>query len=404
MRGLDLAEIGRDRLLSTLSGGEKTRLMLASLLLNRAELLLLDEPTNHLDWAATDWLEAFLRAYDGAVILISHDRHFLNHVVTEIAELTAGREGIARFHGNYDAYRAERERLDAEQWALYVAQREEMRALRRQIKQSTHNEPAARPRGDNDKFAKGFFAGRHAVYQRRQIRNAEQRLVALEAEAIERPLHKWQIAPSFAPITNQAKTLIQLRELSKAYSEQVILDSLEAVVHRGDHVVICGPNGAGKTTLIRLILGIEQPDSGEVRIAPGVKIGYLDQELESLDESLTVLEAFMADFPGRESERRADLHRYGVFTEEDVLRPIGTLSVGQRRKLQIAKLVAGAPDVLILDEPTNHLDLESVDRFEAALSEFTGTIIAVSHDRAFIEHVGRTVWQLEGGHLLPIRG
>ncbi|MCE7947723.1 MAG: ABC transporter ATP-binding protein [Chloroflexi bacterium CFX4] len=397
--GLDLAHIKRERLLGTLSGGEKTRMALASLLLRAPDLLILDEPTNHLDAAATAWLEDYLCSYGGAVLLISHDRHFLNRVVTGIAELSPHTHTLTHYHGNYDAYRAERARRYAQQAAAYEAQQEEMRALQRLIKTTTHNTGNGKPRSDNDKFAKGFFAGRAAVHERRLIRNAERRLETLEREAVAAPPRQWQINPTFSGVVRHSQAMLRAEGVYKAYGEQVVLADVSFTVRGGDHVVICGANGVGKTTLIRLLLNLEMPDSGTLFVAPNAQVGYLDQALETLDPHQSAFEAYAAGRTGAESVLRAELHRYGLFGAAEVEQLVGSLSFGQRRKLQIARLIAAQPDVLLLDEPTNHLDLESIERFEAALCAFRGTIIAVSHDRAFIEKVGRQVWHLAAGKL-----
>jgi macrolide transport system ATP-binding/permease protein len=400
LHGLDLAHVEHTRMVRTLSGGEKTRLALAGLLLSAPELLILDEPTNHLDDAAVVWLEGYLREYSGAVLMISHDRHFLNSAVTSIAELSPVTHTLMLYPGNYDAYVAERERIRAKQESAYEEQQEEMRELQRLIKAKTHNEGKGRPRSDNDKFAKGFFRGRNEGRASREIKNAKQRLEELEENAVARPVSRWHIDPDFAPEDLTSRDVIRFVNVSKAYGQRVLFHSLTATIHGGERVVLRGANGIGKTTLIRLLLGLEAPDSGTIHVASAAKIGYLDQELESLDPNRTVLDEFSRTMTGSESELRASLHRYGLFSGDQVFQPIGSLSVGQRRKVQIAKLIASHANVLVLDEPTNHLDLDSIEQFESALREFPGTVFAISHDRTFTAKVATRVWSFENGTLI----
>jgi macrolide transport system ATP-binding/permease protein len=399
LAGLELTHVDRSRTARTLSGGEKTRMVLASLLLRSPLLLILDEPTNHLDVSALEWLEQYLTNYAGAVMVISHDRRFLNRVVTQIVELSAAEHKFTVFHGNYDAYAAERERLYAQQAEAYEAQQTEIKDLQRQIKTIHHNSGKGRPMPDNDKFAKGFFGGRAEVQKGADIKNAKKRLEKLLDNKLERPTKGWSINPDFRPNELISRDVIRLHEVSKAYDGRTLFAGVTATITAGERIVLQGPNGVGKTTLLKIILGLEQPDSGYVRLAAGARIGYLDQEQESLDPNQTVLEAYSRDLPGAEGEHRANLHKYGLFREDQVLQKIGNLSVGQRRKLQIARMIGTRANVLVLDEPTNHLDLASVESFEQALVEFPGTVFAISHDRTFAEHVATSLWTISEGML-----
>jgi ATP-binding cassette subfamily F protein 3 len=395
--GLDLAGVDRSRPMHTLSGGEKTRAMLASLLLGAPDVLMLDEPTNHLDFKAVAWLEGYLRSYPGALLLISHDRRFLNQIATQIAELAPHDHALTVYHGNYDAFIEARHKLREKQQAAWEEQQAERKQLQRQIKTATHNIPTPPPPTDNDKmlyFAKGQNA---QDTRRRLIARAKKNLERLEANLLERPTRRWQINPEFDPDELVSRDVVKFEQVAKRFGERWLFCDFSAIVTSGERVVLQGANGAGKTTLLRLIMGIYAPDHGQVRVAGGARLGYLDQEQETLPAQHTVLEEFSRGLNLPETDLRNALHKFGLFKEEQVFQPIHTLSIGQRRKLQIARLIAQHANVLILDEPTNHLDLESVDQFEQALAEFPGTIIATSHDRLFIERIATQVWKFEGG-------
>lgn len=233
----------------------------------------------------------------------------------------------------------------------------------------------------------------------REIKNAKQRLERIQENLLERPDRRWKINADFTPDEAGSREMLRLVGVSKAYGERCLFRGVSASIRAGQRVVLQGPNGVGKTTLLRIILGLEQPDSGTVFLSPSAKIGYLDQEQETLDPNQTVFQIFSQGLTGQESDLRASLHKYGLFKNEEVLQPISTLSIGQRRKLQIARLIATRANMLLLDEPTNHLDLASVEQFEAALREFSGTVFAISHDRYFAEHVATELWSFHDGEL-----
>src|SRR5260221_2010810 len=378
--------------------------MLAGLLLGTPELLILDEPTNHLDFHAVDWLEAYLLTYPGAVLVISHDRRLLNKGVEQIVALSSSDHKETVYHGNYDFYLAERERQRLQQVAAYEAQQEEIKRLQRLIKTKTYNTGSGGPPRDGDKMAYDHKGGNVEKGQSREIQNARRRLEKLNEDRLSRPVKGWHITPDFAPEQFGSQAALRLVDVSKAYADRVLFTCVNATIRAGDRVVMVGPNGIGKTTLLKLILGLEPPDSGEIKVAGSARLGYLDQEQESLDLTQTVLEAYREGLIGPEDEHRANLHKYGLFTEAQVLQPIGSLSVGQRRKLQIARLIASKANVLLLDEPTNHLDLESIEQFERALCEFPGTVLATSHDRTFIERVATITWTFEEGSIVQSFG
>jgi len=397
--GLDLAHIDRSRLVQTLSGGEKTRVLFAALLISAPAVLILDEPTNHLDIHALEWLESYLLNYQGALFIISHDRRFLNKIVTQIVELSPFGHTLTAYAGNYDFYLTERERLREKHQQAYTDQQAEIKELEGYIKTKTHSPRAARASPDNDKFLAHFRQAGSERSASRDINVAKKRLEELSKDPIAKPPHRWHINPEFAPETFASRDVIRFEQVSKSYEGRCLFARVNATLHGGDRIVLQGDNGAGKTTLMRLILGLAQADSGTIRIAAGAKIGYLDQEQETLDSQRTVLEEYSHDLIAPESEHRANLHKYGLFVEDQVYQTIGSLSVGQRRKLQIARLIALRANVLLLDEPTNHLDLESVDQFEQALIAFRGTVLAISHDRYFSERVATAIWTLRDGEL-----
>jgi macrolide transport system ATP-binding/permease protein len=289
--GLDLSYIDRQRPLHTLSGGEKTRVMLAGLLLGTPGLLILDEPTNHLDFKAVAWLEDYLLGYPGAVLVISHDRRLLNRVVQQIVALSSADHRATVFHGNYDYYLAEREKQRLQEIEAYEMQQEEIKTLQRLIKAKTHSIGSGKPPRDGDKMAYDHKGGNVEKGQSREIQNARRRLEKLNADRLTRPLKGWHINPDFAPEHFASQAALRLIDVSKAFGDRVLLSCVNATISAGDRVVLVGPNGIGKTTLLRLILGLEALDRGEIKIAASARLGYLDQEQESLDLKQTVLEA-----------------------------------------------------------------------------------------------------------------
>ncbi|HEY3078533.1 MAG TPA: ABC-F family ATP-binding cassette domain-containing protein [Chloroflexota bacterium] len=398
--GLGLGGLPRDREVATLSGGEKMRLALAGLLLRQPELLLLDEPTNHLDFAALDWLEGYLRQQRGAVLVVSHDRRFLNRVVGRILEIPAHSREVQEYVGDYDAYLAAKTRERRKWEETYQQQQEQIAELERARGTTAHEVGKPWRAWDNDKFARGFFGGRKDASVAARVRAVEERLRRIEAEAIPRPPERLRIDPAFDPEALEGDAPLEAEELRKAYGGRNVLDGVSLALAPRSRIVLVGPNGAGKTTLLRILAGLLTPDGGSVRPAPGVTVGYLDQE-PTLDGEQSVLEAYAEGLVGYEEEHVAGLARYGLFGPEDTRKPVGQLSVGQRRKLQIARLVASRANVLLLDEPTNHIHFDVLEELERALGAFPGPVVAVSHDRWFIERFGGELWELRDGKLGP---
>lgn len=399
LAGLELDALDQDRLRATLSGGECTRVALAALLLQSPDLLILDEPTNHLDFKALAWLESYLAQYANALLVISHDRRFLNTVVNRIVELSAANHRLTVYAGNYDFYLQERERLKQKQMAEFWEQREEIKELKIQIKAQAYATPKKAPHPEGDKFIAFFKRMQSDRTKSKQIRSAKQQLAHLLENKVEAVARRWEIDVELDAGDFGSKEVIGLVGVSKSYPGKTLFSRVTETIRNGDHLALVAPNGAGKTTLLKIIMGALKPDGGRVKLAPQAQLGYLDQNQESLDLSRTVLEQFNAVVSGTEAELRAQLHRYGLFSGDQVFQPVGTLSIGQRRKLQLAMLIAQQANVLLLDEPTNHLDLDSLEEFENALCAFKGTIIAATHDRWFIDKFANTIWELKNGQI-----
>lgn len=400
LSGLSLHHLDRHQDMRKISGGEKTRVMLAALLLKSPMLLVLDEPTNHLDFAAVEWLEDYIQTYEGALVAIAHDRRFLNKIVTSIAELSPASQSLTLYKGDYDQYLAVKQKQFEKLVEAFEAQQEEIKRLERVIRVKTYSSGGGRGPTDKDKMAYKYSGQRVEKTKSREIQSARKRLQEIQANPLRRPTGRWSINPDFDPEQIESRKAIEFIRVSKSYGSREVIADFSASVASGSKIVIVGPNGSGKTTLLKMIMGLEIPTSGTIEIASRVRLGYLDQEQESLDPQSIVLEEYSRGLVGSEDEHRANLHKYGLFSGDQVDQKVDSLSQGQKRKLQIAKLIALRSNVLVLDEPTNHLDLESIELFEAALREFKGTVIATSHERVFIEHVADIVWEFDGKTIL----
>ncbi|MHB8596921.1 MAG: ribosomal protection-like ABC-F family protein [Ktedonobacteraceae bacterium] len=396
LHGLRIAYLPRTQEVQTLSGGEKARLGLATLLLRSPDVLLLDEPTNHLDFASMAWLENYLSHYNGAMLIVSHDRQFLNRAVNQIYEISEYNHNLKRYEGNYDAYvlakAAERAKWEED----YERQQEEVQELRKRIRVSARQvgHTSRTPR-DNDKNARYFFAQRVDNAVSRNIRAAEEQLKRIEADPLPKPPELIRVSSHFNAESMQSREVIRMQHISKHWGERCILSDMTMIVAPDARIVLFGPNGAGKTTLLKIIMGLEQADTGETSITPGARIGYLPQEPEDLVLTKTVLETYRYGQIGFEADLVAKLIGYGLFRLEDMHKTVGQLSVGQRRKLEIARLMAAGPNVLLLDEPTNYISLDVLEAFETAIIHFPGPVIAISHDRWFIQRFGGAVWELK---------
>ena len=377
--GLGFSPQEFDAPIDHLSGGQKTRVALAKVLLEKPSLLLLDEPTNHLDLDAMQWLEEYLQSYPGTIMVISHDRYFLDALCDHILEVE---NRTARLYsGNYSGY--------VNQKSQWVAQRErEYKAQQREI--ARQEEIIERYRSFN---------------REKSIRAAESRQKRLDKmERVEKVHHDDQISFSFDIDRQSGRDVLAVDSLSKAFGDNRLFEDISFNIRIGDRVALIGPNGCGKSTLFKIILGVIPPSSGSVRMGTGVEIGYYDQELQSLDPGNTVLEELWRDFPHmRETEIRNALAAR-LFKGDSVYKSVGSLSGGEKGHLLLTKLVLDNNNFLLLDEPTNHLDMSSREELERALMEFPGTILMISHDRYFLNKLANRVIAMESGDITEYLG
>ena len=370
LKGLKLWEM-REMETSRLSGGERTRLCLGRMLLSEPDLLLLDEPTNHLDLKSITWLEDYLTSYRGAVLVISHDRYFMDRVCGRMAELILGT--VETYTGNYTEYAAKRAEV-------YETR---MRAWELQQKEIARQEAVI------------------AMYRRfnreKSIRLAESREKRLEKiERLEKPQEEGTVRFRFETRRRTGEDVLETEGLEKRFGERTIFRDLAIHLRAGDRVALIGDNGTGKTTLLRCLTGEEKPDAGRIRWGTGVDIGYYDQHQAGLHPDKTVLDEVWDRFPRMEQyEVRGALGLF-LFTGDDVFAPVSTLSGGEKGRVALTELMLRKDNVLLLDEPTNHLDMDSREVLEAALADFPGTILAVSHDRYFINRFADKVFVLDG--------
>ena len=374
-----------DQEFGQMSGGEQTKIMLGKLLLTHPDLLLLDEPTNHLDLFAVEWLEAYLTDYTGTVVIISHDRYFLDNVVTKIADLEDGE--LHLYYGNYSAFVQEKEERLLREFQDYEEQQKKIKKMKEAIKRLRIWANEANPPN----------AGLH-----RQARNMERALERMEK--LRKPLiDPRKMALSFEAAPRSGKEVVVMKDAVKSFGTNELLQGANLHVHWKDRAAIVGRNGSGKTTVLKMLLGELVPDDGICKLGSNVKVGFLSQHFTIEDPKARLIDVFRKEVGIEEGEARHVLAKF-MFYGPDVFKRIGDLSGGERTRLRLAQLMHQDVNFLVLDEPTNHLDIESRDVLEDALEDFPGTLLAVSHDRYFLNKLfTRTAW-LENGRMTMFEG
>ena len=368
--GLGFSTADLDRLVADFSGGQKTRIGLARALVRQPDFLFLDEPTNHLDIAMVEWLEEFLREYAGGVLVISHDRYFLDQVAERILELEDGT--LTAYRGNYTRYLAQKEERVASQLEAYEKQQEYIAKTEAYI----------------DRFRAGIKS--------RQARGRQSQLDRLER--LSAPAAQSHFTLELPMLADSAERVAELDEVTAAYGTKVIFSRLSMLLRRGEGVALVGPNGAGKTTLLKLLTGELAPAKGSVKLGNRVRLGYFAQEHEGLNPANRMLDELMNEFGFGEEQARGYLGAM-LFRGDDVFKVIGDLSGGEKARLALLKLMLTGANFLLLDEPTNHLDIPGKEAVEEALSEYPGTFLTVSHDRYFLDKVADHVLELADGKL-----
>ena len=380
LKGLQFKEEDYDKNLSLLSGGQRTRVALGRLLLSRPDIILLDEPTNHLDIASINWLEQYLTSYKGAVLIVSHDRYFLNKVVTKVVDLERGIATV--FQGNYTQYADKKAALRKEQLKAYLNQQREIK----------HQEEVI------DKLRQ--------FNREKSIKRAESRVKMLDKmDVLEKPTelnHNMHI--TLEPSIISGTDVLTVNELTKAFDETTLFKDLDFAIKRGEKVALIGQNGTGKTTILKIINKQLHADKGRILLGSKVKIGYYDQAQQLLTESNTIFDEIANAYPELTNTRIRNVLAAFLFTGDDVFKLISSLSGGERGRVSLAKLMLSNANFLILDEPTNHLDVYSKEILEDALKDYTGTVFYVSHDRYFVNQTATRILELEDNTLHEYKG
>lgn len=380
LKGLGFSESEFAKPVHTLSGGQKTRVALGKLLLHSPDLILLDEPTNHLDMSSIAWLETYLTNYKGSVLVVSHDRYFLDKIATKIIEIDNTKTTV--FSGSYTDYAAKKEQLRRAQRSAWLNQQAEIRHQEQVIEKL------------------------RSFNREKSIRRAESREKMLsKIEVLEKPAEiDADMKIRLVPRILSGNDVLTVTQLSKAFGSLSLFSDLSFFLKRGEHVAIIGDNGTGKTTLLKMINGLLSPDAGSIRIGSRVQIGYYDQEHHVLHPEKTLFEEISDAYPQLDNTQIRNTLAAFLFTGEDVFKRIADLSGGERGRMSLAKLMLSESNFLILDEPTNHLDINSKEILEEALNGYAGTVLYVSHDRYFINRTAHRILELSGKELTSYLG
>ena len=380
LKGLGFAEEEFTKCVDDLSGGQKTRVSLGKLLLTRPDILLLDEPTNHLDMSSISWLETYLLNYSGAVLIVSHDRYFLNRVVSKVIEIEQGH--IMTYVGNYTAYAQKKQQLRDARLKEYLNQQREI------------------------KHQEAVIEKLKSFNREKSIRRAESREKMLnKIVPLEKPVElNTDIHLHLEPSCVSGNDVLKVEGLCKAFPPQILFQNVDFEIKRGEHVAIIGDNGTGKTTLLKILNQVLPADSGTFTLGTNVKIGYYDQEHHVLNMDKTIFDEISDDYPTLTGTRIRNILAAFLFTGDDVFKLIRDLSGGERGRVSLAKLMLSEANFLILDEPTNHLDITSKEILENALNDYTGTILYVSHDRYFINQTATRIMELTNNRFINYIG
>ena len=380
LKGLGFTEEDFERQIETLSGGQKTRVALGKLLLASPDILLLDEPTNHLDMESISWLETYLLNYPGAVFIVSHDRYFLDKVVTKVVEIEAG--NMRMYSGNYSAYALKKAQLRDAQYKAYLNQQRDI------------------------KHQEAVIAKLKSFNREKSIKRAESREKMLsKLELVDKPVvlnSKMRI--TLEPEVLSGNDVLTIEGLSKSFGDKALFRNLNVQIKRGEVVGLLGANGTGKTTLLKIINRQLRADSGKIRYGSKVSIGYYDQEQHVLDDSKTIFDEISDAYPKLTNTRIRNVLAAFLFTGEDVFQVIGTLSGGEKGRVSLAKLMLSNANFIILDEPTNHLDIQSREILEEAINNYEGTVFYVSHDRYFINQTATRILDLSPEGIVNYKG
>ncbi len=380
LKGLGFSPADYQRHISTLSGGQKMRIALGRLLLIQPDIIILDEPTNHLDMTSISWLEGFLSSYQGSVIIVSHDRYFIDKIADKIVEIDNHKATV--YHGNYSYYSSERAKVRASLMKAYLNQQQEIK----------HQEEV--------------IAKLKQFNREKSIKRAESREKMLDKiEVLEKPVTTVaEMRLSLTPSVESGNDVLTIQELAKAFGDHKLFSSLGMEIKRGEKIALIGGNGTGKTTILKMINRDCPKDSGSITLGSRVRIGYYDQEHQVLSLNKTIFEEISDAYPDLNNTKIRNVLAAFLFTGDDVFKKIGDLSGGERGRVSLAKLMLSPANFLILDEPTNHLDIQSKEILEEALKSYTGTVLFVSHDRYFINAVATGIVELKDKQLYSFIG